>query len=721
MRPDNWTRYDTDWKKETIDDSAAMYSHNVTISGGGDNISFFSSLTNLQQDGLIANDNFKRTNLLLNADAQVYPWMKVSIETALRFSSTRNPGAGDPTSIINQALYMLPTLSAVRELDGNWGYGKNGLNPTAMAKDSGYKKFKTHELVTGATITLLPMTGMELIGQYSRRQVTSRSRYVTQPYTTSLKGQVMGYYPNQSEVDEYWSETVRNYYRFQGSYEKTIKQHYAKVMIGFQAEDNDNSGFSGTRRDFLLGKWYLSNGDPSTATSGGSASSWSMMSWYGRINYNYAQRYLLELSGRYDGSSRFTKDNRWGFFPSVSAGWVVSSEPFMEFAQKTLDQLKFRVSYGELGNQNIGNYPYASVVDVGYSYYLGDDKALSTGVAQTTLSNPNIGWEKSSQFDVGMDVSLWNGKLALTADYYVKKVYDMLMKFPVAYYAGMSPAYTNAGDMQNKGWEVSLTYRNKYRNFEYGATLALSNNENKITNLYGLNSQDKTLIEGYPLNGQWGYRTNGYFKDWDDVAASPKISNAARPGYVKYVKINTAEGTDPLVVDSKDQVYLGDKFPHYTYSANLFAKWQGFDLTAYFQGVGKRKAYMSGVGLKPFANGANLFKHQLDSWTEDNQDAAYPILVPEANAADNYAKSDKWVKNGAYLRLKNLVLGYTLPKTLLGKMGIGSLRLYVSGTNLLTWDHFYKGYDPEVSYGGGVGGEFYPIMQTYTFGIDVKF
>jgi TonB-linked SusC/RagA family outer membrane protein len=720
-KPDNWTRYDTDWKKETISNNALMHSHNVTFSGGGENFKFFSSVSTLYQDGLIKTDNYKRTNLLTNADAQVFPWMKVGLETSLRFSSTLNPGAGSPKSIINQALYMLPTLSAARELDGNWGYGKNGLNPTAMAAASGFEKDKTHEIVTGGTITLTPLAGMELIGQYSRRQVTSRSRVVVQPYTTSLQGTVMGQYPGQDYVEESWSETVRNYYRFQGSYEKTYKQHYAKVLLGFQAEDNDNSGFAGSRKNFDLGKWYLSNGDGATATATGSASSWAMMSWYGRINYNFAQKYLLELSGRYDGSSRFTKDNRWGFFPSVSAGWVISSEPFMDFAQKTLDQLKLRVSYGVLGNQNIGNYPYAAVIDVGYSYYLGDSKTLSSGVAQTTLSNSNIGWEKSKQFDIGIDASFWNGKLTFTGDYYYKKVYDMLMKFPLPYYAGMSPAWTNAGDMRNEGWEVALTYRGKYSDLEYGATLTLSDNKNKITNLNGLKSSDKSLQEGYPLNGIWGYVTDGYYKDWDDVAASPKLSNAARPGFVKYVKVNKAEGTDPMVIDSNDQVYLGDAFPHYTYGLNLFAKWRGFDATVFFQGVGKRKTYMSGVGLKPFANGANLFTHQLDSWTEDHQDAAYPILVPEANSGDNFQRSDKWVKNGAYCRLKNVVIGYTLPSSVLSKIGIRGMRFYVSGQNLLTWDHFYKGYDPEVAYGGGVGGEFYPIMQTYTFGIDVKF
>ena len=720
-RPNNWDRYDTDWKDATIDDHSMMYNNNVTLSGGSDKINYFASITNLYQDGLIANDNYKRTNFIINADAQVFNWLRVGTKVMLRWSTQRMPGAGSPKSIINQALYMLPTLSAVHELDGNWGYGKNGLNPTAMAEDSGFKRHRTNENVLSGIITLTPITGLEIIGQYSRRQVSSRNRDVIKPYTTSLGGMVMGRYPNEDRVSESWGETVRNYYQIQASFERRFEQHYTKIMCGFQAEDNDNSTFSGARKNFNLGKWYLSNGDAATATNDGGASGWSMMSWFSRINYNYADRYLLELVGRWDGSSRFTKWNRWGFFPAVSIGWVISKEPFMKWMSSSVDLLKLRSSFGTLGNQNIGNYPYAAVINSGYSYYLGDNKDISNGVAQIALSNPNIGWERSSQFNIGLDITMFNGALTFSGEYYYKKVYDMLMKFAKPYYVGMQPAFTNAGDMRNKGWEINLGYKGHINSFEYGTRITLSNNSNKITNLNGNNSADKSLMESYPLYGIWGYRTNGYYTSRDDVANSPKLSNAARPGFIKYVKVNQSEDTDPMVIDSNDQVYLGDSFPHYEYGLTITGKWHGIDVSVFFQGVGKRKAYLSGVGLKPFANGSNLFEHQLDSWTEDNPNAAYPILVPEANSGDNYVRSDKWVRNGAYCRLKNLVVGYTLPQKWMEYVGIVSARTYFSAQNLFTIDNFYDGYDPEVSYSGSVGGEFYPIMQSFTFGLDIKF
>ena len=721
LKPDNWTRYDTDWKKETLKDNSLMHSHNVTVSGGSEDISFFASGSYLSQDGLIPNDNFDRTNLRLNADAKILSWMKLGIETNLRQSNLLNPGISTPKAIINQALYMLPHISAAKELDGNWGYGKNGINPTAAANASGEKKVRTSEALVNGTLTFTPIKGLELIGQYSRRQVSKRTRTLITPYLTSLSGMVKAEYPDHDSLKEEWEQTVRNYYRAQASYERTMNDHYAKLLVGFQAEDSEFTSFYGAKQGFDLERYYLDNGDGSTASSGGGANSWAMMSWYGRLNYNYQQRYLLEVNGRYDGSSRFTKNNRWGFFPSVSAGWVVSQENFLKNTTDIIDILKLRVSYGLLGNQNIGNYPYAAVVKPGYGYYLGDDKSLAPGVAQTTLSNSDISWEKSKQFDVGIDLSLWNGLLSITADYYIKNIYDMLLTFPLPYYAGMQPAYSNAGDMSNKGWEISIGHKNKIKDFNYGVTFTLSDNRNKITNLNGLNSQDKTMVEGYPRCSIWGYLSDGYYQDWDDVANSPKLSNSARPGYVKYKKINQGEGIDPMLIDSRDQVYLGDSFPHFEYGLNLNASWKNFDLTIFFQGVGQRSTFMSGIGLKPFANGANLFRHQMDSWTEDNRNAEYPILVPEANAADNYVRSDKWVRNAAYCRLKNMVLGYTLPQSLTKKLNIGSLRLYVSGQNLFTISNFYKGYDPEVSYGGNQGGEFYPIMQTFTVGVDLKF
>ena len=721
LKPDNWNRYDTDWRKETMKDFSLMHNHNVTVSGGSEKITFFGSGSYLGQDGLIPNNNFNRTNIILNADAKVLPWATFSVNTSLRQSNELRPGVGSPRSIINKSLYMLPTLSAAKELDGNWGYGKNGDNPAAAANASGENVTKAAESIVNGTLTLKPVKGFEILGQYSLRTVTSRNRDLVTPFTVSLKGQVLGQYPPLDGLSESWSQTVRNFYRFQSSYDKNIKKHNAKIIVGYQGEDNSNASFFGSKQGFTLGRYYLNNGLGTSATSGGGANSWAMMSGYGRINYDFDQKYLLEVNGRYDGSSRFTESNRWGFFPSASAGWVISQENFMAKTKNVVDLLKLRVSYGLLGNQDIGNYPYTATVNNGYSYYLGDAKGLADGVAQIALSNSDISWEKSKQFNVGVDASFFKDKLTLTAEYYIKTIDDMLLRFPLPYYAGQQPAFTNAGDMENKGWEVAIGYRNKVKEFNYGINVSVNDNRNKITNLNGLNSQDRTQVEGFPNNGIWGYLNNGYYQDLNDVATSPRLSGAARPGFLKYKKIFEGPGVDPLLIDSRDIVYLGDPFPHYEFGVNLTASWKSFDFITFLQGIGQRSAFLSGVGLRPFANGANLFRHQVDYWTPDNPNAAYPILVPEGNSADNFVRSDKWVRNAAYARVKNVVLGYTVPKQFTQKLKLANLRFYVSGQNLFTLSNFYDGYDPEVSYGGSVGGDFYPIMQTYTFGLNVNF
>jgi TonB-linked SusC/RagA family outer membrane protein len=722
LKPDNWTRYDTNWKEETLKDVSLLQSHNVSISGGGEKLTFFGSGTFLGQDGLIPNNNFKRTNISLNADAKILPWATFTLNTSLRQSNELRPGVGSPKSIINKALYMLPTLSAARELDGNWGYGKNGDNPTAAANDSGENINKGSESIVNGTLTLKPLTGLEVLGQYSLRTVTGRSRSLIKPYVVSLKGQLLGQYPAQDDLTESWNQTVRNFYRFQTSYEKTFKKHSAKVLVGYQGEDNTNSSFFGAKQGFSLGRYYLNNGLGASATSGGGANEWAMMSGYARINYDFDKKYLLEVNGRYDGSSRFPAgSNRWGFFPSASAGWVISEENFMSKTKNVIDLLKLRVSYGLLGNQDIGNYPYTATINNGYSYYLGDSKALADGVAQIALANEDISWESSTQFNVGIDGSFFKDKLSITAEYYVKTINDMLLRFPPPYYAGLQPAFTNAGSMENKGWEIAIGYKNSIRDFKYGIQLSLNDNRNKITDLNGLNSQDRTQVVGYPNNGIWGYLSDGYYQNLDDVANSPRLSGAARPGFVKYKKVFQGEGVDPLLIDQRDQVYLGDPFPHYEYSLNLTASYKNFDFTAFIQGIGQRSAFLSGVGLRPFANGANLFRHQIDYWSPENPNAEYPILVPEANSADNFVRSDKWVRNAAYGRLKNVVLGYTLPKQFVQKLKMANVRLYVSGQNLFTLSNFYDGYDPEVTYDGAVGGEFYPIMKTYTFGLNVSF
>jgi TonB-linked SusC/RagA family outer membrane protein len=433
----------------------------------------------------------------------------------------------------------------------------------------------------------------------------------------------------------------------------------------------------------------------------------------------YNNRYLLEANGRWDASSRFKTDLRWETFWSVSAGWIITNESFMQPITNVLSYAKLRVSYGGLGNQDTGgtNYPSWAMVEPGYSYWF--DKSLNSGVAITTRSNENIHWEKSTQKNIGLDLGFWNNKLSFTGDFYIKDVKDMLLDFPPPYFQGLKEPYTNAASMRNIGWELMLTYKGAIKKLKYGVSLVLDDVRSEVRDLKGRTYQDKTIVEGYPFRGQWGYVTNGYFQTVQETLDEAYFSTKTpKIGYVKYVNQNPDEDN---IIDTKDLVYLGDPFPHYNFGIRLNAEWNGFDAMVFIQGVGERKTFMSGIGLVPFTNGSSMFTHQLDSWTPENPNAEYPILLPEANAGDNFQKSDKWVRSGAYARLKTVEIGYSLPEILTKKIGLASARIFINGQNLFTISSFYKGYDPEVEYAGSLGGEFYPIMRTFTVGLDIKF
>lgn len=451
-----------------------------------------------------------------------------------------------------------------------------------------------------------------------------------------------------------------------------------------------------------------------------------MVSYIARLNYIFNDRYMLELTGRYDGSSRFTKGNRWGFFPSVSGAWRISEENFFEPARQYVNNLKIRASYGTLGNQNLvgGNYyPYASTLDGKPSYWPGEN--WTAGIAPTTLSNRQISWEKSHQLNIGLDASILDSKIDVTFDYYVRKISSMLQKFPAPFYVGLAAPWRNAGKMRNNGWDLAVTYRDRIGNVSFSATAMVSDVKNTITDLYGnkyIDSAGGTSTQvGHPIWSWYGYVTDGYFQSREEIDNYPVINgnkNNIRPGYLKFKNISGPDGVPDDVIDEYDKTFIGDPQQRYLFSLNLQANWNNFDFTAFFQGVGKRDIYAQGYNVRALQIGRTIMREQFDTWTEDNRNAKYPLLVKEdvAGSNPNYLPSSFWIKSGAYMRLKNLVIGYTLPRKILNGIGISNLRFYVSGQNLFTVQNAYPGYDPESS-----PASYYPLMRIYTFGIDLKF
>lgn len=719
---DNLNRYETNWRKEVIKDMALTYNHSLSLSGGSKNVSIFANAGYYYQNGQIANNNYDRMTLRLNTDARITNWIKVGIDVNIRQSKSVSPALDSPEYIINKATTFVPIFSGINN-DGTWGYGQNGDNPIASAEASGLSTGRTPELALKGFVTINPFKGFDMTTSYSSGRLESKSDYFIRPYDTYEYGVFKTTYPaSGTSKYEAWSQSISNEFNVQASYEKQIKDNYFKILGGMQTSEKSGRAFTAGRTGFdFPGFEDLNNGDISTASNSGTHWNWTMLSYYSRINYNFKDRYLVELNGRWDASSRFTAAQRWGFFPSASIGWRMSEEAFFKPLKDVVSNLKFRGSYGTLGNQDINDfYPYTSSVSTGYGYWFNE--VLGTGTAQTQVANEKISWERSTQLNVGLDADFFNSKLSASFDYYVRNINQMLQQFPIPLYVGFGVPWENAGSMRNNGWELSLTWRNKTGDVNYHITGNLSDVKNTVTNLYGKEYVGTQITrEGEALGSWYGYLSDGYFQTKEEIDASPVYGTKSnvKPGYIKYKDISGAQGVPDGVINDYDRAILGNPSPRYEFSLNMGAEWKGFDFSVFLQGVGKKEIYYDGSGARPFFIGRSMTRNQLDNWTPENTDAAFPLLLIDGSGSNvNNIISDFWVKSGAYMRLKNVVIGYTLPKNLLQKVKIDHVRFYVDGQNLFTVSNAYKGYDPENYVSSG---SFYPLMQTFTFGIDVRF
>ncbi|MDD2960702.1 MAG: TonB-dependent receptor [Muribaculaceae bacterium] len=725
---DNIHYYDTDWRGLVIKDRGWQQNYSVGVSGGNDVISLYASAGYYKHEGLIDNNNFSRTTLRVNTDTKINKWAKLGIDVGIRQANVKSPVMATPTSIIGKALTMTPIMSGINA-DGTYGYGINGTNPIAMAQSGSTSNSTAPEYSVRATLTLTPFEGMNIFGAYIWKRNDSETNAFVTPYKVYENGVSMGEFPTYgSSKSEQRTKSITKQFNLQATYEKTFGNHYLKALLGFQSEEMNYSYLLAGRKNYNYeGYEELVNGDASTMSNSSAKYSWALLSYFFRVNYSFKDRYLLEVNGRYDGTSRFRPDQRWGFFPSVSAGWKISEESFFESAKDIVNNLKLRASYGELGNQAInGYYPYASSIGSLTDYGYWFDKELSTGVAQIQLANTLITWEKSKQFDIGLDGALFSNRLTFGFDYYIRNITNMLQQFPVPMFVGMTAPWKNAGSMRNKGWELNLGWQDRVGDVNYYIKANLSDVKNKVIDLYGKEYVGSTTItrEGDQYNSWYGYIADGYFQTQEEINSSPIYGgnvNNVKCGYIKYRDISGADGTPDGKIDSYDRTILGNPTPRYEYGLTIGGDWKGFDLSIFFQGVGKKDVYYAGSGARALTGNYTIYKHQLDYWTADNTNATYPILLEDPNGTNpNNMISSFWVKSGAYCRLKNIVLGYSLPKNIVKKATMTNVRIYASAQNLLTIkNNFYKGFDPENSIGSGAS--CYPLNKTFIFGINVEF
>ena len=723
--PDNIEIFDNDWVKLLLTNSGIMQNHNFTIDAGTEKASLFTSVSYLTQQGLIPNNSYNRLDIRMNPDIKVNDKLRLSGTLFFNQGTRIEPAGSTPEFIIRQAI-GLPATGAAKFGEGMYGSAgqSNNRNPLGQAEASGTFKEIFPRIFGKAQINYTPIKGLDIEASYAREQWTPNTKTfqksfdIYTPNVANRSYDLSSRYPGTTSLNEGYSFSYRNTFLAQASYQLTKAKHDAKILAGFQSEELSTRSLGASRTDFINEDLPYINLGGANRNNGGGASQNALVGAFSRLTYAFEDKYLLEVNGRYEGSSRFSQalDKQWGFFPSASAGWVFSNEGFM----KDLTFLQFgkiRASYGILGNQALpaDNYPFATNYSSGQDYYF--NALINPGYALTEVSNEGITWEKSKQFDVGLDLVLVKG-LSITADYYVKKISDILLRKPIPnYLGGLTPAFLNLGTMENRGWEFSATYRNKIGKLKYDVTAVLADVKNKITSLPGTPYLDEGTLrsaEGYPFRSYFGYKAVGYYQSKEDIAGSPKTFFTPNPGDIKYDD-NNGDG----VVNADDRTFIGNNFPRYEYSVNLNLSYNIFDLSLFGQGVGLKSNYISGTGAYPFFAAdfvPSLLAMHKDYWTPENPNATFPRLTPTIGV--NATNSSFWIKNSAYFRLKNVNLGMKVPQILVKKIGMESARIYVSGQNLMTLTKFWKGFDPEQNNNNA---QFYPLMKTYTVGLNLKF
>ncbi|MBQ8243450.1 MAG: TonB-dependent receptor [Bacteroidaceae bacterium] len=725
--PDNYPNVNhLKWLLES--GSGFQHQHNVSIQGGNATTTYNLSIGYRNQEGMTAETNNERMTALLSLKSQIAKNLTLNVNLNA-YNNNYNAPNGEPQSIdgiIGYAVRETP-LYAGKKSDGTFGYQDN-YSPEGWLASESFIQNNGRNFSGAAQLKWdTPIKGLSLIGKIGANFYSS--------YNKSYRAKVQfdenkSIGPNSLSVSS--SNNTYTTMEAMATYEKQIKDHAFKVLVGTSVEQSSNKSLNGGRNTFPNNYLYeLSSGDTSTSSNGSSLSEYALVSYFGRVNYSWKDRYLLEGNVRYDGSSRFHKDNRWGFFPSVSAGWRISEETFWKENKigEIFTNLKLRASYGVLGNQNIGTYPYQQTYSLGQDYPFGG--VMQSGAYSGTYNNRNVTWEKTAITDIGLDFTLFNGILNGTVDYFYKYTSDILSSVEVTKIMGRGVGQSNVGAVSNKGIELMLTYNGKVGNdFRFSISPNFTWVKNAVEELSDGKTEEinNNRIVGEPIGIIYGYETEGLFVDQAEIDAAPEQlvgKKNLKPGYVRYKDISGPNGVPDGKVDATyDRKVLGSTTPTFYYGLNLSASYKGFDFSALLQGVGGHERLIGSYMAYAFYNGGNIQRWQAENmWTTKNPDkwAEYPRLETYNMNHPSLQTSDYWLRNASFLRVKNVQIGYTLPKSFTQKIGIEQVRVYLSGQNLFSFNSFYKGWDPENEIGTGDQPSYYPINAIYSFGFNFKF
>jgi TonB-linked SusC/RagA family outer membrane protein len=703
---------------QTMFKNAPQYSQNLSLSGGSETFRARADIRYQNQDGIVANFNDKIQEIRLSTDFNPSDRFSFTFDVNYRSNKSLSPTVDPFYNMTTGSLWAVPKYP-----DGTYGLSSQGNNPLMFAEIGGVTNQNEDYLLGNVKGEWKIMKGLSFSTQLAKRVRGQYIKAYSNAYTNVDKTTGFVKTVSNNTLNETRNTLEELTLNNLLNYETNISKHSIKALLGYSMIDNQQTTLNGYRERFYNNDIEsISQGaNDGTKSNAGVDSRYGLRSYFGRLNYAFNDKYLLEANGRYDGSSRFTGDKRYSFFPSFSGGWRISQEPFWKSLVNAGTDLKLRGSWGKTGNQSVDLYSYYPSLYL-TTYTFGD--APVQGYRQTDLANTNLGWESTTQTDVGVDAAFMNGRLSVTVDYYNKMTNDILLNLGIPATIGLNAPPQNAGSVQNKGWEFYVTYRNSpadNNKIRYNIGANLSINTNKVTDLRGtgpyISGSDidprYIIKKGLPINALWGYKTGGLFQTQDEVNGYPTYAANTKPGDVKYLDLNKDKK-----IDANDMTVIGNTFPKYIFGVNSDVSYKNFSLSILIQGAADVDTRLSG----PIAEMGNnegftsaIFTNAY--WTPTRTDARFPRVIK--GDLRNVATSDRLVIDASYVRLKNVQLSYRLPKSLLNAVHVASVSVYVSASNLLTISKLNEwNLDPEVPPGRI---NYYPQVSLRTAGLNIQF
>jgi TonB-linked SusC/RagA family outer membrane protein len=734
----------TDWKKLILRDFSPEQKHNLSISGKSKNSNYYISLGYLNKNGLVreGNDNYKRFNVLIKLEQNIKDWLTIGQKLAINSKNTNEPTLGDFNNIARQIpnfTNQFPKVAGYEQYEGLY-LGPNAFyfqtNLANTMKNGGRHTYQDLDLWATSNITITPFKNFSIKGEFSYNIQNDRDEVDNTQVLfmgDNLGNQKITYFsPDDAGSSIAITTSDNKYYTFNtyAEYSLSAGSHFLKAMAGFNQEWGRTSFLNGTASGVVtpdLPDISLTNGIQNAT---GGKSHLALRGAFYRLNYIYNDKYLFEANGRYDGTSRFPKEDRFGFFPSFSVGWRISNERFMASMKRYMDNLKIRASYGTLGNQLLGSsyYPYISSMAIGQSNWIMNSGQI-TMLSAPGLVSSTLTWEKVISSNIGLDITLFKNKLDASFDFYTRDTKDMLMNAVLPSILGTASPKINGADLRTNGWEMSISTHGKIvNNLTYDATFILSGNKAEITKYNNPTGTLSDYYVGQKLGEIWGYETVGIFQDDAEVTNSAdqsRFGTGWKAGDVHYADLDSSGAINPglnTLADHGDLKVIGNTTPKYSYGLNFSFHYKNWSLATFFQGIG-RKDYWPATGdnniFWPFGANTTIENWMIkESWSVDNRDALF--YAPNNRPSKNVQVQSRFLQNAAYLRVKNLTLSYNMPSKLMSAIGLNKGQVYLAGQNLWEFSKIHRPLDPENANSGG-SRVTYPFQRTYTLGLNLTF